>query len=384
MSIKKHFLGRDFMSLKKILIVVNVDWFFVSHRLPIALKAIEMGYEVHLAAKDTGRFGELKNLGIITHNVNFGRGKISLLNEIYTLFSLLSLLRLIRPNLVHAVTIKPVLYAGIIKKLFMSNMPFIAAISGLGISFSSDKKGIVPYIVKALYRLALSSNTTKVIFQNQDDRETVLSLCPKIIGNDYLIRGSGVDLNEYSCVDESKENIVVMASRLLVDKGLYQFHAAAKIVKQRLPRARFILAGTPDEGSLNSISLDTLEKWKSEGIVEPIGFCSDMSQLLQMSNLVVFPSFYGEGVPKILIEAAASGRAVITTDNPGCKDAIIHGETGLLVPKKDSEALADAIINLLDDDAKRIEMGMKAREFAKREFYLKEVINKHIDIYQSF
>ncbi|WP_231894411.1 glycosyltransferase family 4 protein [Vibrio tritonius] len=384
MSIKKHFLGRDFMSLKKILIVVNVDWFFVSHRLPIALKAIEMGYEVHLAAKDTGRFGELKNLGIITHNVNFGRGKISLLNEIYTLFSLLSLLRLIRPNLVHAVTIKPVLYAGIIKKLFMSNMPFIAAISGLGISFSSDKKGIVPYIVKALYRLALSSNTTKVIFQNQDDRETVLSLCPKIIGNDYLIRGSGVDLNEYSCVDESKENIVVMASRLLVDKGLYQFHAAAKIVKQRLPRARFILAGTPDEGSLNSISLDTLEKWKSEGIVEPIGFCSDMSQLLQMSNLVVFPSFYGEGVPKILIEAAASGRAVITTDNPGCKDAIIHGETGLLVPKKDSEALADAIINLLDDDAKRIEMGMKAREFAKREFDIKEVINKHIDIYQSF
>ena len=384
MSIKKHFLGRDFMSLKKILIVVNVDWFFVSHRLPIALKAIEMGYEVHLAAKDTGRFGELKNLGIITHNVNFGRGKISLLNEIYTLFSLLSLLRLIRPNLVHAVTIKPVLYAGIIKKLFMSNIPFIAAISGLGISFSSDKKGIVPYIVKALYRLALSSNTTKVIFQNQDDRETVLSLCPKIIGNDYLIRGSGVDLNEYSCVDESKENIVVMASRLLVDKGLYQFHAAAKIVKQRLPRARFILAGTPDEGSLNSISLDTLEKWKSEGIVEPIGFCSDMSQLLQMSNLVVFPSFYGEGVPKILIEAAASGRAVITTDNPGCKDAIIHGETGLLVPKKDSEALADAIINLLDDDAKRIEMGMKAREFAKREFDIKEVINKHIDIYQSF
>lgn len=366
----------------KIVFIVNVDWFFISHRLPIALEAIQQGHEVHLIAGDTGKIEKLKEVGIKIWPINLDRGSVNPFKTFILLLNLVTILKNIKPDIVHLVTIKPVLIGGIAS--LVSNVKSIVyAISGLGYVFTNQsiKARIIRFFIIPLYRIALSSKNKMIIFQNNDDKK-ILEQYTKIKNQQItLIPGSGVDLSVFEPSNLPKSvPIVLMACRLLIDKGIREFYQAALIL-QDLP-ARFVLVGSTDPDNPSSIPDGELKQWVAEGKIEWWGHKSNMSEILSQAYVVVLPS-YREGMPKVLLEAQALGRPVVTTDVPGCRDAIKPNETGFLVPVKDAESLAQAIKKLLDDpDISQI-MGHAARNFAVKNFDLRNVISTHLDIYQS-
>ncbi|EHH1261799.1 glycosyltransferase family 4 protein [Vibrio parahaemolyticus] len=375
--------------MKRILFVVNVDWFFMSHRLPIALQAIQEGYEVHLACSFSDKKFELEQLGIICHSISFSRSGGSILDELTTLLKVRSIIKQVGPKVVHAVTIKPVLYSGLALQLSRNNRSpsFVAAISGLGYVFTAKtiRARITKTLVSVFYKLSIRSKRKIVIFQNDSDKN-ILSKIVSLKKNEMeIIKGSGADLSIYKYHPERSDDIKVvsMACRLLKEKGVYNFVEAARIVKKRFPETEFRLIGDVDFGNPNSISKEEVESWVNEGVIVALGQRGDIPWLFSESNLVTLPSFYGEGVPKVLIEAAACGRPIVTTNNPGCRDAVIENETGITVPIRDSASLAKAIIYLLENKGIRQSMGLKARDYAVKEFDVNNVVKKHLDIYES-
>lgn len=371
---------------KKVLYLVNIDWFFLSHRLPIALAAIDAGYEVHLLCGISNKLEELESHGLILHNLPINRSKINLFQEIQTILKIIKTFKAIKPDLVHLVTIKPVLYGGIIARVFKTQS-VVAAISGMGFIFSNHdwKTKLKRSLVSFTYKKALKINNLKVIFQNPIDQDTLTNIVALHSSQFTLIPGSGVDLSTYSISDEPTSDvpIVVLAARLLHDKGVNEFIDAAQTLKMKKIHARFCLIGAPDPDNPNSVTNNELTIWVNEGIVESWGHRSDMPNVLSNANLVVLPSYYGEGLPKILIEAAACGRAIITTDMPGCRDSITPDVTGLLIPARDSEALASAIERLLTDKDLRVRMGQAGRKLAENKYSIEQVIKTHIDIYNE-
>ena len=363
---------------------MNQDSFFVSHRLPVALAASKRGFQVHIATKFTNHFGKLKQLGFELHPLNLDRKSTNVFANIGTLVQIIHLFRFLKPDVVHLVTIKPVILGGIAARL--TGVPsLVAAISGLGYVFTSqgDKAKLRRWFVGILYRLALSHKNLMVIFQNDDDRLIIVKLAKLASYETEIISGSGVDLNIYSPAPYPKGiPVVVLAARLLVDKGVREFVEAARVLRKKNEACRFILVGNPDNGNPAAISDNELGNWISEGVVEWHGYSDDMPNIFARSYLVVLPS-YREGLPKVLIEAAACGRAVVTTDVPGCRDAVVHGLTGLLVPARDPEALAEAICSLLYNPTLCKKMGRQGRELAKRYFDVKKVVTSHLDIYKK-
>ena len=373
------------MTAKRLLIIVNDANFFLSHRLPVALAAQRAGFEVHIATSGDGDVEQIVNHGFGHTAIELSRSGSNPLKEIKSIFSIFRVIRKINPDVLHLVTIKPVLYGGIVARL-IGVKGVVLAISGLGSVFSATtvKLTIIRGIVKLIYRYVLAHKNIKVIFQNPDDLAVLDNL--KVLGpaSGKLIRGSGVDLDVYRMTPEQSDvPIVVLAARLLREKGVFEFVQAARIVKSRGISVRFQLIGTPDPGNPSTITDSQLESWKIEGIVEVLGYRRDVPDLLSGANIVTLPSYYGEGVPKVLLEAAACGRAVVTTDHPGCRYAIEPDITGILVPIREPEALADAIQYLLSDSEKRVSMGQAGRRLAEQEFAIDKVINAHLDIYDN-
>ena len=368
-----------------LMFVVNVDWFFASHRLPIALGAIEQGYEVHLACGDTGRLGELKRFGLIVHPLTIVRGKAGVGSSLKTLLELRALFKQIQPDIVHLVTIKPVLFGGLAARL-LGIKSVVAAISGLGFVFvdSGIKARLRRRVVGLLYRMALGTKNLKVVFQNPDDRESLCSLAGILKNNTELIRGSGVELVNYP-VTATPDGVpvVVLVARLLHDKGVMEFVEMAKQLKHKGYKARFCLVGDIDPDNPASLSPGDLASIAVDGDVELWGHRSDIPVVLCSATIVALPS-YREGLPKVLLEAAACGRVVVTTDVPGCRDAIESGVTGLLVPSKDATELAKAIALLLDNPARCAAMGLAGRRLAEREFDVAKVVERHLKIYAEF
>lgn len=261
----------------------------------------------------------------------------------------------------------------------------VAAISGLGTVFVEREKvrSWMRRGVEWLYQRALGHPNAKVIFQNPDDLKALLGIGAVSEKNTALIRGSGVSLVAYPMRPEPEGvPVVTFAARLLKDKGVREFIDAVRVLKERGVVAKFWLAGSPDQGNLTSISENEQSLWRKEGLVEILGYRSDIPDLFANSNIVVLPS-YREGLPKVLIEAAACGRAVVTTDVPGCRDAIEPETTGLLVPVRDAKALADAIQSLIEAPLRRKQMGAAGRALAEREFALEKVVEAHLVIYQE-
>lgn len=370
---------------KRLLIVVNSIDFFISHRLPLAIAAQKEGYEVHVAAR-VKNSSDLSGLeGFNVHNITFVRSGQNPLSEIKIFFSLLLLFFNIKPDLIHLVTIKPVIYGGIAAKI-VSIKSVVVAISGLGSVFSASGRfeQIRLCLVKFLYRLALKHDNMKVIFQNSSDKEKLLSIRAIKQSQAILLRGSGVSLLDYPNLPEPEGiPVVSMAARLLREKGVCEFVGAARILKERGVKVIMQLIGSPDPENPSSITEKEASFWAKEGIVDILGYRKDIATLYSQSNIVCLPSYYGEGLPKSLIEGAACGRAVITTDMPGCRDAIIPNVTGLLVPARNEAALADSIETLINDTSKRRVMGEAARKLAEDEFTIEHVIEKHMNIYQE-
>jgi glycosyltransferase involved in cell wall biosynthesis len=369
---------------KTLLFVVNVDWFFVSHRLPIAIAALKAGYKVHLACGMTDKMASLTQLGIEVHPLPLSRGGTGIGEELKTITAIYKVIKSIKPDIVHTVTIKPVLYAGIISRLL--RVPTrVASVSGLGYVFIDKgvKASIFRGLIGILYRIALRSNRVRVIFQNLDDRQVLLNLGAIKPAQVDIIRGSGVDLTKYQVAPEpSGVPVVMLLARLLIDKGVNEFVEAGAILKQRGIKAKMVLVGDIDEHNPKSITSDTLQKWVTHGEVEHWGFRHDVNEVLSQSNIVALPS-YREGLPKSLIEAAACGRAVVTTDVPGCRDAITPDETGLLIPAKQAGPLADKIALLLERPGQRNKLASNGRLLAEQVFDIKLVVAAHLRIYQS-
>lgn len=369
--------------MKKLLYIVNVDWFFVSHRLPIAKAALEQDYQVHLASQFSNPIEAMEGEGIHVHPIKLSRGGRSPLGELRCLFSMFKVLRKVRPDLVHLVTIKPVLYGGMAAR--MLGIPAVAAIPGLGYSFSS--KGLVmrcfQSLLIGLYRWAVGGANCRVIVQNQHDLLILRERVGVPLERITLIQGSGVAVMTYPVVPEADAPLIaVMAARLLHDKGVHEYIEASRLVKQRHPEVRFLLAGDLDLENPASLSPGELEAIRNEGVVEHCGYVRDIPALFAKANIVVLPS-YREGLPKVLIEAAACGRAVITTATPGCEDAILPDETGLLVPVRDAGALAEAMIRLIEGPELRHRLGLRGRQLAVERFDIGMVIRTHLDIYRS-
>jgi len=369
---------------KSILFVVNSPEFFLSHRLPIALAARDVGYEVHVATAEGDAVREIRRLGLTHHTVAIARSGQNPFAELGSIIGLYRLFRELKPDLVHLITIKPVLYGGIAARL--TEVPsVVAAVSGLGTVFvaQSGAARARRALVSWLYRVAFGQRRLAVIFQNPDDRDGLLAIDALKKEQVRMIRGSGVNLANYSFVPEPESApVVVMAARLLRDKGVYEFVEAARLLKSRGVAVVMRLIGAPDPGNPTSVEQAELDGWSAEGIVELPGYRSDIAQQYAAANIVCLPS-YREGLPKGLVEAAACGRAVVTTDVPGCRDAIEPDVTGVLVPVKSAPSLADALQALIEEPERRMRMGKAGRELAERAFSIDRIVEQHLAIYKE-
>lgn len=368
----------------KIVYIINVDWFFVSHRLPIAIEALQQGYQVYIFTKDTGKMDYLSSLGLNVCPINLERGSVNPLQSLKLLLDLKERITNIQPDVVHLVTIKPVLIGGL--AAILAKVPSIVyAISGLGYIFTNAmlkakilRLGIIP-----LYRLALSAKNKKVIVQNLDDLRILRQYVPIPETQTILVPGSGVDLQQFDVQPlPLKNKIVLMACRLLADKGVYEFHKSILLLKEKYPDVKFVLVGGIDPDNPTSLTEQELNEWVKKGDLEWWGHQSNMAKILSQATIVVLPS-YREGMPKVLLEAQALGRPIVTTDVPGCREAIENGKTGFLAQVKDEKSLANEIEKLIINDELCLEFSRNARALAEQKFDIEQVIKTHMNIYEN-
>ncbi len=367
---------------KNILFVVNADWFFVSHRLPIAKQAIEEGYTVHLVTEVSDKRKDIEKYGIKLHDVKLERSSTSIIRNIILFIKFLKIFKLIKPDLIHLVTIKPVLIGGIAAHFFKKSPKIVISISGLGFIFiDKGYKAILRKImIIFFYKVVFLHNDLKVIFQNRTDIKNIRDFTNLPKEKTILIPGSGVDLNIYkfSKVPSSKP-IILFPARLLSSKGIYEFIESAKILKNL---GRFIIVGKHDLEARKCINLNELQSLERQKIVEYWGESFEMPKIYKLASLVVLPS-YREGMPKSLLEAAACGRPIVTTNVPGCRDAVIDGITGILVPSHNIIELTNAIEKLIKDPELSINMGIQGRKLAENKFDVNKVVKTHLEIYQN-
>lgn len=370
---------------RRLLFAVNTGWFFLSHRLPIAKALQAEGVEVHLAASDGPDLAEVRAEGIEVHPIPLSRSGLNPAQELRSIAALLRLYRQLRPDLVHHVTPKVVLYGSIAAQA--AGVPsVVSAVSGLGHAFvgTDTRARLVRSGATILYKLALRHPNSHTVFQNPSDRAILQQLVPSIALDNSLIPGSGVPLEIFTPSQPPDGPVtVVLAARMLRNKGVGEFVAAARELRGRItPPLRMVLVGLPDAGNPTTITADQLTSWASDGIVEWWGHRSDVAQVLCDAHIFCLPSHGGEGVPKAILEAMASGRPVISTDVPGCRDAVVEGETGILVPPRDVPALADAIAALAHDPSQRAAMGEAGRRRAEALFSIESVVQQHLSIYR--
>lgn len=369
--------------MAKILMVVNNPAFFLSHRLPIALAAKEAGHDVHIVTMAGEAVKTILALGLKHHVLPMSRSGTNPLQELKTIHFLYRLFRQEQADLVHLVTIKPVLYGGIAARLAKIKA-VVYAISGLGFIFTRQRKGLDVLKTAAvnLYKLALGHPNSKVIVQNQDDKVVLQRIGALRDNQAVVIKGSGVDMQEFAATPEPMGPVLVtMAARLLKDKGVMEYAEAARLAYAAGDHTTiWQLAGSLDPGNPASLSEVELEQIATH--LKVLGERRDIAQLYAQSHIIVLPS-YREGIPKSLLEAAASARPIVTSDVPGCRDTIIPHISGELVPVKDAQALSEAVQALAKDKAKRHAMGEAGRTLAEQEFALPIIVAQHLALYQE-
>ena len=370
---------------KTLLMVVNVDWFLISHRLCIAKGALKEGWRVIVVAKDTGRAQEIRDEGIEFINIPLTRSGTKPVKELMVFLKLVRLYKEIQPTIIHQITLKPIIYGSIITR-FLKIKAVVNAISGLGFNFTNNKKGWVPKIMKWLLRVGFSHMKSDVIFQNKEDyielkEASIVKSHHKI----HVIKGSGVNLTDFECFPEisKKKTVILFAARMLWNKGIKELKQVTDLLKATHEgKILFVLCGIIDNDSKDAVPIEYLKKWEHEGYVTWLGHQENMAAIYKKCDIVVFPS-YREGMPKTLLEACAIGRPIVTTNANGCRDCVEEGENGYIVAVKSVEELKHAILKLVDSPELRAKMGIYGRKKAEREFNEQDVIKKHLEIYNS-
>lgn len=357
----------------------------MSHRLPIALAALQNDYEVVLLTNVVNHREDIERLGIRVEHFNVSRGRISLIFDIRRIFEMRRFIRKLKPNILHVVGMKPIIIAGL-STLFDRKIEIVYALTGLGYVFTSEKlkAKFLRVIIRPLLRIILNRSNSVTIVQNSDD-EVFLSDNLNILKKKItVIRGSGVDTTEYFGISESLNfpPVIAMVSRLLGDKGVYELVEASKLLKKRGTSFRLVLVGNIDKMNPSSIPENTIKEWVTQGLIEWQGYRKDIKNVWMEAHICVLPS-YREGLPKSLLEAAACARPVITTDAPGCKDIVEHNITGLVVPVKSITELADAIESLVNDRNLRIKMGLAGRERVISLFDKEIITEQTLKLYNS-
>lgn len=368
----------------KLLYVVNEAGYFLSHRLPLARQARARGAQVIVAsAPDTGE-DELARYGIEHRAISLSRSGFKLRSEIETYRTLLRLYREIRPDLVHHVTIKPVLY-GTFAARSSRITAVVNAIPGMGYIFTrrGARASIVRSGVNALYRLALRHKNMRVIFQNKEDLAGFVGHAIVARQQAVLIRGAGVDLEKFTRASEPEgPPIFLLASRMLKDKGIVEFAHAAGLVKAQHPDWRFLMAGRVDAGNPASLTEAQLYDLERDYGVEWLGQRDDMHKLLADVHVFVMPS-YREGLPKVLLEAAAAGRAAIASNIAGCREVVTNEVSGLIVSPRDAVSLSEAMLRLGRDADLRFRLADAAFEKAVAVFSEADVVKHTFRVYQE-
>lgn len=367
----------------RILFVLNRADFFLSHRLPVAIAARDAGFEVHVATPPAPSVAKITAHGLSHHNVPMVRKSLAPWTEARTLLALWSLYRHVKPALVHHVSLKAVLHGTAAARL--AGVPAIVnAVTGLGYMFSQPgvKGSVLRAAALSVLKPVLRDDRVWMIFQNPDDRAEFERASVNLPEHSVLIRGSGVEMAEYSAVSEPRgEPLVLFASRMLWEKGVGEFVEAAQMLRHRGIKARFVLAGETDNHNPRAVPEAQLKAWQDQGVVEWWGFRRDMPGVFAQSSVVVLPSTYREGVPKVLIEAAACARPIVTTNMPGCREIVRDGVNGILVPPRDPRAVSEAILRLLANPELRVTMGGMGRSLVRREFAVERVVEETLGLY---
>ncbi len=373
------------MTAPRLLFLMNEALFFTTHRMPVALAARAAGFEVHVAAPFEQPYADIiRDNGFHYHDIPLKRGGRGLLGELRLIAAFWRLLRTLRPDLVHHVAMKPVLYGGLCSRLLRVPAA-VHAVTGLGFLFIREdlSSRLIRRLIKPVYRFALAHPNARVIFQNPDDlgmfiREGLVDGRATV-----MIRGCGVDMDRFRPGSPpAGAPIVMFPARLIGDKGVNEFVQAARILKAEGCDARFVLVGRRDPANLTDVGEAVIRGWQDDGLVEWWGFASDMPAILAQAAIAVTPS-YREGLPRGLIEAAACGLPIVTTDVPGCREVVRDRDNGLLVPARDGAATADAIRALLADPGLRRRMGARGRERAVAEFSVERFVAETFAAYRA-
>lgn len=374
------------MKAKKVLFLANDAPFFISTYLAVARAVKKRGFEVHVAVPNVKKIEELLlNEGLTGHNITFIRGKSTLLGELKSFLSALSILRKIKPDIAHCITLKTVLYAGIITRL-LGNIRPIHSLTGLGFIFTSHsfKVRIIRSIISPFLKFALSNLKAITIVQNPDDQNILIESSCVPSKQIVLIKGCGVNTDQFIPALSHNEGdpLVILTARMLYDKGIKEYVEAAEILKKQGHKLRMALVGPLDYKHPTAIPEKQINDWKRSGIVECWGFQDDILRVFQKADIACLPS-YREGLPTCLIEAAACGLPIVTTNVPGCREVVKNGVNGLLVPAADAKALAKAIEELVLDKEKRKVFGKESRELAVNVFSEKQIILETMKVYDQ-
>jgi glycosyltransferase involved in cell wall biosynthesis len=372
----------------RLLYVDNAIRTFVSHRLWLAREALRQGFAVHVAVPDGDSAPDLVSAlegeGIVIHGYHLRRRGLNPFSEVRSVASLLNLYAAVRPDLVHNVRIKPVIYGGWAARV-AGVRRVVGTITGLGYAFHGESllHKVLQRVIGAGLRYTAGRSGQRTIFQNQDDRERILSKHVLDAKTCCVVEGSGVDVHEFSPQPPPAEvPLVVLPSRMLWDKGVEEFVAAAAALRAESVPGRFALVGDSDGGNPLSIPAAQLKEWAGEGAVEWWGWRSDMPAILRRAHIVCLPS-YGEGCPKVLLESAAAGRPVVTTDVAGCRSIVEDGVNGFLVRARNVADLVAALRTLLLDESLRVRMGENNRKLALARFSNEIVSQQMFSLYYA-
>lgn len=369
---------------KKLLFLVTEDWYFCSHRINLARAALKDGFEVVVATR-VRKYGDVitgKGLRLIP--IGLKRRSKNPFIELISIVEIWKLYYKEKPDIVHHIALKPVIYGGV-AAFFCRNIKVVNAIAGLGISFSSANllAKLIKSLILSTFRLILTRAGSATIVQNPDDLKTLRDIVQIDDKKMHLIKGAGVNIETYRVYMEPNEKIqIAFVSRMLRDKGVEDFVSAVELLKtDKNMKFTALLVGEPDAENANSVSVKQLRTWDNNGDVIWKGYCADIPKLWSESAICVLPSFYGEGIPKSLIEAAACGRPIVTTDIPGCREIVIDRYNGILVQPRDIVQLANAIRELISNPELRKTLGNNGRKLVEKEFTEQIVIEKTLSLY---